>query len=215
MGFINITNIEDGQVASANVFNQRYGAIADVLNGNVDAENIKNGSVTQAKLAPNTLESMWPVGSVYMNADDSTNPGTLIGFGTWTNFATGRMLVGVDESDSDFNASNKTGGAKRVSLTGAQNGPHTHAVDPPSTGTSSNGSHNHKVPSVAFKASSTVGLTNYDTDSFTWGDRWTSTDGNHSHTVNIPSFTSGSSGSGDSHENMSPYVTVYMWKRTS
>ena len=37
----------------------------------------------------------YPVGSIYMNADVATNPNTLLGYGTWTAFGQGRMLVGI------------------------------------------------------------------------------------------------------------------------
>jgi len=38
---------------------------------------------------------IWPVGSIYSNRTDGTNPGTLMGFGTWTSAGTGRVLIGV------------------------------------------------------------------------------------------------------------------------
>jgi len=40
----------------------------------------------------------------------------------------GRFPVFYDSSDSDYNATGKTGGLKNVQLTGDQNGPHTHSV---------------------------------------------------------------------------------------
>ena len=39
------------------------------------------------------FQAMYPVGSIYINASDSTNPGTLLGFGTWTAFGAGKVLV--------------------------------------------------------------------------------------------------------------------------
>lgn len=59
----------------------------------------------------------FPVGSVFISVV-STNPATLLGYGTWSAFGSGRVLVGLDASDSDFNAAEKTGGAKTVSSSG-------------------------------------------------------------------------------------------------
>lgn len=42
-----------------------------------------------------TKAALYPVGSIYSNASSSTNPGTLLGFGTWAAFGQGRMLIGA------------------------------------------------------------------------------------------------------------------------
>ena len=68
----------------------------------------------------NVLEKVYPVGSVYINASVSTNPATLLGFGTWTAFGAGRVLVGLDSTDTDFDSAEETGGAKTVTLTASQ-----------------------------------------------------------------------------------------------
>lgn len=52
-----------------------------------------------------------PVGSIYTNADDSTNPATLLGYGTWTAFGQGRVLVGKASSGT-FDTAGATGGAE-------------------------------------------------------------------------------------------------------
>lgn len=56
------------------------------------------------------LDSFYPVGSIYQSTS-SVNPTTFMG-GTWERFGNGRVLVGVDENDADFNTSGKTGGGK-------------------------------------------------------------------------------------------------------
>ena len=50
----------------------------------------------------NFFDKIYPVGSIYINATNSTNPGTLLGFGTWAAFGAGKVPVGIDSSDSDF-----------------------------------------------------------------------------------------------------------------
>ena len=52
---------------------------------------------------------IYPIGSVYMSID-SKNPSKIFG-GTWERIK-GKMLLGVDENDTDFSASGKTGGTK-------------------------------------------------------------------------------------------------------
>lgn len=57
MGLITIENMEDGIDASANLWNERFGKIADVINGNIETVNIKNSSITREKLAPGSVTS--------------------------------------------------------------------------------------------------------------------------------------------------------------
>lgn len=52
-----------------------------------------------------------PVGFVFISVV-STNPATLLGYGTWAAFGAGRVLVGLDSGDTDFDTAEETGGAK-------------------------------------------------------------------------------------------------------
>lgn len=63
--------------------------------------------------------ALFPVGSIY-TAIVSTNPGTLLGFGTWTAFGAGRTLVGLDSGQTEFDTVEETGGAKTHTLTEAE-----------------------------------------------------------------------------------------------
>lgn len=69
-----------------------------------------------------TLADIYKVGHVYISVD-ATNPGTLLGFGTWAAFGAGRVLVGVDSGDTDFDAVEETGGAKTVASAGSVSAP--------------------------------------------------------------------------------------------
>ena len=87
------------------------------------------GSIVAADFSTNALAAAYPVGSIYMNASVATNPATLLGFGTWTAFATGRMLLGNGTSDATYTAG-ATGGASTHLLTAAESGvpAHTHTI---------------------------------------------------------------------------------------
>lgn len=43
-----------------------------------------------------SLEDVYPIGSIYLNATDATNPATLLGFGTWERLGQGRMMIDAD-----------------------------------------------------------------------------------------------------------------------
>lgn len=57
---------------------------------------------------------VYPVGSIYINASVATNPSTLLGFGTWIAFGAGRVMVGIDPTDTDFDTVGEERGAKTV-----------------------------------------------------------------------------------------------------
>jgi hypothetical protein len=103
-----------------------------------DAEQIRanNRKLEQAINAAPTLAqilaAVYPVGSIYV-ATVSTNPATLLGFGTWSAFGTGRTLVGIDAGQTEFDTVEETGGEKTHVLTIAELASHTHVQN----------SHNH------------------------------------------------------------------------
>tara|TARA_R110001606_G_scaffold15612_2_gene63892 strand:- start:1675 stop:2562 length:888 start_codon:yes stop_codon:yes gene_type:complete len=76
----------------------------------------------------NVLEKVYPVGSIYINATNATNPGTLLDFGTWVAFGAGKVVVGLDSTDTDFDTAEETGGAKTHTLTTGELPSHTHAI---------------------------------------------------------------------------------------
>mgnify|MGYP003124832030 CR=1 FL=1 len=73
-----------------------------------------------------TLLEVYPVGAIYMSVV-STSPATLFG-GTWAALAAGKVLVGLDASDTDFDTAEETGGAKTHTLSIAEMPAHTHDV---------------------------------------------------------------------------------------
>lgn len=74
------------------------------------------------------LKKIYPVGSLYYNATDATNPETLLGFGTWTAFAEGRVPVGKATSGT-FGTAGATMGAETHTLTVSELPPHKHGLE--------------------------------------------------------------------------------------
>ena len=105
--------------------------------------------------------NVWPVGSIFLTTV-STNPNTLLGFGTWTRIAEGQFLVGQKSGDPNFGAAENSGGSKT----------HTHNVDVGNT--TSNGPSN----------TTTV-------DNNSDGSTTTVADNTHTHDVDPASVTSG------------------------
>ena len=146
------------------------------------------------------LGALYPVGSVYINATNAANPATLLGFGTWTAFGAGRVMVGLDAADPLFDTAEETGGSKDAVVVS-----HSHTA-------STTGAHTHTTSIERFL--------NYRGDAFQSGanmyvqnfsnatDLPSSSAGDHTHTIS----TEGSSGT---NANLQPYITVYMWKRTA
>lgn len=138
--------------------------------------------LTQLKAA--LLESLYPVGSVYINATVATNPGTLMGFGTWTAFGEGRVPVGKAAAGT-FATGGATGGAETHTLTTSEMPSHTHGIGGTNYG------------AVGGAGSNYIGTT----DSTTW--RGPIAD------------AARPTGGGTAHNNLQPYVVVYMWRRTA
>ena len=72
------------------------------------------------------LQSVYPIGSIYINASNSTNPGTLLGFGTWVAFGQGRVLIGSGGSFSGSGGSTTSTGSTSFTLSSANLPNHNH-----------------------------------------------------------------------------------------
>jgi len=145
----------------------------------------------------NVLETyIYPVGSIYMNMAVATNPGTLLGFGTWVAYATGQVLVGYEASGT-FDALDESLGAETFSgtsgSTAADLAAHTHKV---AGGEHATGSYDNGDNFVANNLSSVSTARAYQADTSSAG-----SGGGHTHTI------AGST--------LQPSVTVHMWKRTA
>lgn len=151
---------------------------------------VKPQGITSTELAPSERwQNAYPVGSIYMNASDSTDPSVLLGFGTWEAFGAGRVPVGIDSSDTDFDTAEETGGAKTHTLTTQEIPPHTHSYVKTDSTSNANGYDNNTTAKAVTGSTETGG-----------GNIGENSDG---------------TGNAAAHNNLQPYIVVHMWKRTA
>lgn len=136
-----------------------------------------------------TFDTIYPVGSIYMSVN-STSPSVLFG-GTWEQLTETFLYA---STTADTNSTTATGGEATHTLTINEMPSHNHAQQ----------KHNHSM-----------------------GENWSSGSGstsaivnssNRSRTERFTDFqapTIGNTGGGQAHNNMPPYMKVYMWKRTA
>jgi hypothetical protein len=147
------------------------------------------------------LSAVYPVGSIYINASSSTNPNTLLGFGTWAAFGAGKVLVGLDAGDALFDTLEETGGSKDAVVVS-----HNH------TATSTDSGHTHSSANNNFLVNYAGGSQNGRGDIRSWG--FETQPSTASSTANITT-TVDSAGVSATNANVQPYITVRMWKRTA
>ncbi len=178
----NTTELNYVDVATLGTVEASKAVTADA---NKDITGIRNLTITGALSAGSgliTLADVYPVGSIYINAAVATNPGTLLGFGTWVAFGAGRVMVGIDASQTEFDTLEETGGAKTHTLTVSEIPAH---------------SHNQPAGILPPPNSNDVDVTGGNARTL----------GNNVSTDNT--------GGGQAHNNLQPYIVVYMWKRTA
>lgn len=153
------------------------------------------------------LDKIYPVGSLYFNATNSSNPSSLLGFGTWIAFGGGRVPVGAGTSDQTFTAG-ATGGESTHQLTTTEMPSHSHGAS-----TDAQGGHDHgftqDMVSTSGSGSARAGSASGQQLRWSSGAR-TDGAGNHGHNV----FISNTGGDG-AHNNLQPYIVVNIWKRTA
>jgi microcystin-dependent protein len=201
--YLNASNINAGTLSGAR-FPDPLPAVSAQNLINIPAANI---------VGP--LNAAWPVGSIFISAV-STNPNTLLGFGTWEAFATGRTLVGLDDGQSEFDTVEETGGAKTHTLTSDEMPSHTHTQNAHNHGITDPG-HTHGLGGV--NRNETAGAAAYPTFDGTGAAPNQTSDDLQSATtgitINNATATNQNTGGGQAHNNLQPFIVVHMWKRVS
>lgn len=142
-----------------------------------------------------TLDQVYPVGSIYMSIN-STDPSTLFG-GSWTRLKDTFLLACGDTYSSDGDVATSQHGSATVTLTSGQSGVPAHS---------------HKYQD--YNTTYTLKTTNRKPGTSTavaYGTSLTSGGGATERT----SSNNTAANASQAHENMPPYMAVYMWKRTA
>jgi len=146
--------------------------------------------------AVNTLNAAaYPVGAIFTTTVNYANSAAVvaaIGGTTWAAFGGGRVLVGLDSGDSDFDTAEETGGAKTPNtgshtLTIAEMPSHNHSMGSAGIDTSNTGAHSGQTGTGDYNGQNSSVIAS------------TGGGGGHSHTGNA----------------VQPYIVVYFWKRTA
>ena len=139
------------------------------------------------------LDNVYPIGSIYMNVN-STNPGTLFG-GTWEQIQ-GKFLLGMSSSYP----------------AGSQGGEASHTLT------------TEEMPSHGHNPANEAGYSGFITNSkkaFSIGDMGSQSGSGRYYPYASAAFDisrnplTGTTGGGKSHNNMPPYLSIYIWKRTA
>jgi hypothetical protein len=198
-----LSDSDAAKVISGADFNTEFTAVQTAVNTKADLNGsaAEAFSATTASTGANTtqvattafvqtaLQAIYPVGSIYMNAAVSTNPATLLGFGTWAAYAEGKVPVGKASSGT-FDTLNATGGAETDS--------HTLTL-------SEIPSHNHSDGS-------------YDRLLLQNGQTTVEAVDSSAGEPNLGSsgvIQAAGGGAAHTHDILQPYIVVYMWKRTA
>jgi len=191
-----LADSDPDKVVSGGDFNTEFLAVKTAVNSKADLANTSQ-VVTAATATAGTNTNQvattafvtaalaatpaYPVGAIFTTVTPYANSAAVVaavGGTTWTAFGAGKVLVGVDASDTDFNTVEETGGAKTHTLTISEMPAHTHS---------------------AFKATTYENMSIHDIGGYR----------------GQASVNTGSTGGGAAHNNVQPYITVYMWKRTA
>lgn len=164
---------------NATLKTQAYVTVGDT-NYNVIDSVYEGGTNLDAETLNYAFQLMHPVGSIYMTTVE-TNPADVFGFGTWELWGAGKVPVGVDTEQDEFNEVEKTGGEKT----------HTLTIDEMP-------SHSHNAYLSGGNIPSRSGVLKYETNN-----------------AQLFGSSIASRGGDQPHNNLQPYITCYMFKRTA
>ena len=203
-----------GGIISGNDFHDEFTEVQGAVNSKADIASPDLTGVPTAPTATHTVstttnntqlattafvhlvkESLYPLGSIYTTTDSTVpSDSTRLGFGTWEAFGAGRVLIGAGESTDDAQPTPES----QTFTAGTEGGEFNHTLTEAEMP-----SHNHtlKIGQESGNNSDTLSNSGWSTGIYS-----NDVDGTNSIT---------DTGSDAAHNNLQPYVVVYMWKRTA
>ena len=181
-----VSSFEDNQITNESTENSQINSLETSIS------ELKTKITT---LKASLIDKTYPLGSIYISIE-SENPKILFG-GTWQPYGTGRTLVGFDANQIEFNAIEKVGGEKAHALTVEELPSHTHTISivPGGVGIDPGPNNSYYLTGVTTAAAGpfTTAVPDSLTESKLTGMKYI--------------------GGGGTHNNLQPYITVFMWKR--
>lgn len=156
------------------------------------AQGVQGPQGIQGPAGPSGITWQFPIGHILIDTG-AANPATWLGYGTWQAFGAGRVLVGQDAAQTEFDVIEETGGAKTHTLSVAEMPSHTHTQN----------AHSH-VQQHQTGVSGSTGTGGGNGLSITAGTASQAT-----------TATNQNTGGGGAHNNLQPYIVVKFWKRTA
>lgn len=133
------------------------------------------------------IDLIYPIGSIYESVSN-IDPNEVFG-GTWERYGNGKVLVAVDETDTDFATIDKSGGEKKHQLTEAELASHKHSANTVA------------INETAFKSGGWNAMRSAERSIAQYANNYVGTE-----------YTN-STGSNQAHNNLQPFLMCYRWVR--
>ena len=147
------------------------------------------------------LNHIYPVGSIYMSTS-ATNPTNFFG-GTWVAWGAGRVPVGFNGGDGNFNSSEKTGGSKTINIE------HNHGL---SNARAAVGRADSSLATMSYTSGGNPHNVYFDREFSYYG----GISGGSKHATDTSLIYGNTNNGGSTSASvLQPYITCYMWKRTA
>lgn len=191
-------------IPTANV-DARFDTAAQLNSTDMTSQELNSFVSSLTAERSNLIDLFYPVGSYYETSDINFDP-NVSWSGTWVLDSNGKVTVGYDSSQTEFNSMGKTGGAKTHTLVINEIPTHTHGIIQASSGTGT---------AIVPNANSTTPTSGtYLINAYDAGAGWIPSGSQYVGTGAWNANTKGAGG-GAAHNNLQPYVVVNRWHRTA